>query len=117
MGTPRQGARHQQRSRTRRPPRRVTLDDQLQTPVCSKCRAPLLWAATVNGKMQPLNREPDPAGNVRLTDEFCLTKRGVLQRGEVVKAATLDLFDDRPTYMPHFASCPFAEEFRKPKAS
>lgn len=95
----------------------MTLDDQLQTPVCSKCRAPLLWAATVNGKMQPLNREPDPAGNVRLTDEFCLTKRGVLQRGEVVKAATLDLFDDRPTYMPHFASCPFAEEFRKPKAS
>lgn len=84
---------------------------------CSKCGAPILWCATVNGKMQPLDLQPDPTGNILLTEEYRQTDRGVLQQCRVVtKAERESLFPpagDR--YMPHHATCPNAEEFRKPK--
>lgn len=86
---------------------------------CSKCQAPILWAATVNGKMQPLDAEPNPDGNIRLTPNYRQTDRGVLQECRVIPKTELardGLFEDpNPRYMPHHATCPFAEEFRRPK--
>lgn len=84
---------------------------------CSKCDAPILWVATVNGKMQPLDREPNEDGNIRLTPNFRPTDKGVLQECKVItKAERESLFPpEGPRYMPHHATCPFAQEFRKPK--
>lgn len=85
--------------------------------VCSKCAAPLLWAATVNGKMQPLDADPNPAGNIRLTGGFKATKRGALPACAVIPKAELEpsllpaVVEDR--YMPHHATCPNADEFRR----
>jgi hypothetical protein len=84
--------------------------------LCSKCRASILWAATINGKMQPLDAVPNDAGNLRLIPEWVATERGALQRVHVVKPdVTLSFDDDGVRYMPHHATCPFADEFRKPK--
>lgn len=84
---------------------------------CSKCHAHIKWCATVNAKMQPIDAEPDPKGNLRLIDEYVQTERGVLQRVLVAKADAPALDDDGLRYMPHHASCKFAAEFRKPKAT
>lgn len=86
---------------------------------CSKCHAPIVWCATVNGKMQPIDAEPNPDGNLRMTPNFRPTERGVLQEVVVIrKDEQPDLFADPVVrYMPHHATCPFADEFRKPKAS
>lgn len=84
---------------------------------CSKCNAPIVWALTVNGKYQPLDGQPNDAGNLRLLDEFHATDKGVLQRVVVVKAdATLEFGDSGERWMPHHATCPYADEFRRPKA-
>ena len=82
------------------------------------CGAPILWVATVNGKMQPLDLDPNPDGNIRLIDTYRQTERGVLQKCRVIPKAELagSLFgDDEPRYMPHHATCPHAEQFRRPK--
>lgn len=86
---------------------------------CSKCSAPILWVATKNAKMQPLDAEPNPDGNIRLTGDYRQTDRGVLPESAVItKAEEPVLFGDEVVrYMPHHATCPFAEEFRKRKAS
>lgn len=87
---------------------------------CSKCHADILWVATKNGKMQPLDAIPDPAGNVRLEEPavYRSTQRGALRASQVItKAERESLFPiEGDRYMPHHATCPFAEEFRKPKA-
>lgn len=84
-------------------------------PLCSRCKAEITWCATVNGKMQPIDRQPNPAGNLRLVDEYVQTQRGILQRVLVAKPGELSLDDDGVRYMPHHATCPDVEDFRKPK--
>lgn len=82
---------------------------------CSACRAPILWAITERGKAMPLDAEPDPAGNVILTGEVRRTDHGSAPVA-VVLGNTSELFGDPDTtrYMPHHASCPEAERFRRP---
>lgn len=84
---------------------------------CSKCDAPILWAATVNGKPQPLDADPDPAGNIRLTGGYKPTRRGALPACAVIPKKELEpsLLGEVPgeRYMPHHATCPFAYEFRR----
>lgn len=82
---------------------------------CSKCQAHIKWCATVNRKMQPIDAEPNEAGNLRLIDEYVQTERGVLQRVLVAKADAPALDDDGIRYMPHHATCKFAGEFPKGK--
>jgi len=89
------------------------------TSLCSKCQAPILWACTVNGKPQPLDLEPDPAGNIWLIPQFAETDRGWLQECRVIPKAEREasslLPEQSPRYMPHHATCPDAESFRHPK--
>lgn len=85
--------------------------------MCSECGAPLRWAVTKNGKLQPLNHDPDPAGNVVLTDEIILVpRRGPHFRSKVLTKAELaqgDMFaPELERYMPHHATCPKVEAFR-----
>lgn len=87
---------------------------------CGSCGAAILWGGTKNGKPQPLNAEPDPAGNIRFLEPtvFRATPRGALKAVEVItKAERESLFP--PTgdrYMPHHATCPFAAQHRPTKA-
>jgi hypothetical protein len=69
---------------------------------CRSCGAPITWAITDQGKRMPLDAEPNPAGNVRLT----LTNAVVLRKDEVY---------DGPRFMPHWATCPNADQHRRRK--
>lgn len=84
-----------------------------------ECGASLLWVATRNGKMQPVNAEPDPSGNVVLLDPptYRSTPRGALRSSRALTkveregGGLLPVEGDR--YMPHHATCPKVEKFRK----
>jgi hypothetical protein len=78
--------------------------------VCKKCKAPIRWAVTGNGSPIPLDPEPNPAGNVRLTERCC----GSPPAAEVLgKARQVAARAGREVlYMPHHATCEFADDFR-----
>lgn len=78
---------------------------------CKKCGAPIVWIRTRKGKWMPCNdsyvayKQTDKGQEIVVTDE-----------GDVVRCRC-EFFsaDDKPTGMarePHWATCPFAEEFK-----
>lgn len=82
---------------------------------CRACGAAIVWAETPDGNKQPFDREPNSAGN-----------RVLLGRGpNTPPLAVPETFFDpeakeldaeafaKCVYMPHHATCPKAEEFRK----
>lgn len=68
---------------------------------CNSCNAPIFWVKTVNGKMQPLDLEPDPNGNIELKD------------GVAHVIPKDDLFPPERRYMCHHATCPQGRQWRK----
>lgn len=88
-------------------------------PRCSKCGAPITWIVTVNGKFMPLDRDPSPDGNMRLTGKYRRTERGAQPEAVVVpKAERESMFPpEGDRYMPHHATCPKAAEFRSKKTA
>lgn len=73
---------------------------------CRACGAPMIWAKTVNGSLQPFDAEPSEKGNVVIKDGIA----------HVIKE---DLFSEEAPegqrFMPHHATCPEAKKFRKKK--
>lgn len=63
-------------------------------PRCRSCGAEIRWARTSAGKRMPLDAEPNPNGNVELTN------------GVAVVHAQPPAFVDGEIFMPHFATCP-----------
>ena len=62
--------------------------------ICKKCKAPVKWIKTEKGKNMILDAKPSRR---YVLDEM-------LEHGKFVN-----------TYMPHFASCKYVDEFRKEK--
>lgn len=91
---------------------------------CSSCQAEIRWVATKNAKPQPINAEPDGKGNIRFLEPavYRATVRGALRAIEVIPKAELaaEMFPDgRDRYMPHHATCPDVDQYRRhhrPKA-
>jgi hypothetical protein len=84
--------------------------------VCRSCQAPIHWAVTAEGKGMPLDPDPDPAGNVRLTGRMGRTRSGgQAPECEVVTGGQAALFPDmaEDRWRPHWASCPHAESWRR----
>jgi hypothetical protein len=78
---------------------------------CRSCRAPLVWVRSEDGNKMPLDAEPyvgdEPGGLFVLRDG---------SYGETVALAVPpDAFPDEPLYRTHFATCPNADEWRKPR--
>lgn len=70
---------------------------------CRSCGAPVRWERTAAGKPIPLDPEPRPDGNLAFRDD-----------GRVYSLPQSTL-DDVPRYVTHFATCPHANQHRKPK--
>lgn len=73
---------------------------------CRSCGAAIIWAVTRNEKSIPLDAEPSPEGNVVLDDLRNATVLGPLD-------LLLHDRDAQPLYMPHHASCPDGEEWKR----
>lgn len=70
---------------------------------CRVCPAPIRWARTTNGRPIPLDYDPDPAGNVKLTvDDPPDPTAHVLNAGQAARARE----DGEELFMPHHATCP-----------
>lgn len=104
--------------------------------ICSKCDDEIVFTCTQNRKMQPIDRHPSPDGNVVLTGVYARTERGqllpesrVLTKAEIselaggmLEPASVEQLQRLPDgtlerHMPHHATCPFAYEFKRPKAA
>lgn len=73
---------------------------------CRKCPAEIRFCKTASGRWTPIDSEPNPDGN--------LVMDGVDDEGiTVVKVVNLFTPANSIRYMPHFATCPAAEEFRR----
>ena len=72
---------------------------RVQTDECKSCGRPIFWAKTTKGKPMPIDREPDPAGNLIVMD------------GTALVVAPL-AYPTRLHWRPHFATCPQAEWWR-----
>lgn len=75
---------------------------------CRGCNSLIEWALTVNEKRIPFNPEPDPTGNLAIYRD----ERGMF------RARTLSKEHPEPTrgerrFMPHHATCPKVDRFRK----
>jgi hypothetical protein len=77
------------------------------TEPCKGCKAPIVWALTINAKPMPVDPAPAPDGNVLLSR----VAGGV--RAEVVRNPAR-LFGKK-AYRSHFVSCPKAGDFRRPR--
>lgn len=83
---------------------------------CRSCGAPLLWATTTHGNAMPLNAEPDPEhGTVVLEDD--LLGAGQIAHVLPIDAAARASVRGELVYVPHFATCPDADRWRKSRAS
>lgn len=72
---------------------------------CRSCGATILWATTTNGKAMPIDAEPSPDGNVELTEWAPGRYRCTVHPQTP--------FDAPPLHMPHHATCPHADEWRR----
>lgn len=75
---------------------------------CRACRQPIIFAETSAGKVIPINAEPVAHGTVALFDGPGSGKVIALFGKKATSGAT-ELF------VAHFATCPAAEQFRKPR--
>lgn len=76
--------------------------------VCSSCKAPIRWALTDRGRRTPLDAEPNPRGEWRLTAE----PRGRLPRAVYVPLDRREELEAE-LMISHWATCPFANEHRR----
>lgn len=80
----------------------------MRTSRCRSCRAEVVWCVTAGGKAMPVDVEPVEDGNVVLEDDGDLV-------ATVVPPGQGLLGDERPRYVSHFATCPNADEHRRPR--
>lgn len=65
---------------------------------CRWCKKPIKWADTETRRKMPLDRDPNPAGNVQLVNGVATILAGLLL-DEARESNTV-------LHMPHFATCP-----------
>jgi hypothetical protein len=77
------------------------------------CGAPLIWASTARGKAMPVDAEPQPDGNVLLTDVGLPSPQAT-----VVDPAAEPLGGWPGTlHHSHFTTCPGADRWRHKRTS
>lgn len=77
---------------------------------CKKCGAPIVWIKTPGGKSMPCDADP-----ITYWEENKARGKIVTPNGDVISCK----FEGDPQnatgigYKPHWATCPFADSFRK----
>ena len=71
----------------------------MMTQVCRSCKAPIIWAESVNGKKMSFDAERVDDGNI-----------------EIVGGRAFTVVGPGPHYQSHFASCPEANIWRNSRS-
>ena len=81
---------------------------------CSACGSEIVWAVTAKGERMPVDPEPIVGGNLILDLSGSGATARVQTAAEKAEAAAAGhVLGTR--YVSHFATCPAAARFRKPK--
>lgn len=80
------------------------------------CGATIEWVQTENGKMMPIDSEPNPEGNVIKTGTAQRMVRGRMETVQTVMVVKPDDPTPLDRFMPHFATCPQAAAHKKPRS-
>ena len=77
---------------------------------CKSCGAEIIWITTTTGKKMPVDAgavqfHQDPAGK-----EIFVTNGGAVVRGTTAKKGDSGTSEG---YNSHFATCPFADQYRR----
>lgn len=75
-------------------------------PRCKGCGRPIKWVKTPKGKSMPLDPDPVKMVMVRMVEKKDL-------KGNVVSVVETGFSID--AYMPHWATCPKADKFKRKK--
>lgn len=86
-----------------RPPKPCT-----ETSPCASCRRPVLWVQWESGKLMPVDAQPAASGNV------VIAMRGGLYGKLVAESFDAERHIGRRRYASHFATCPHADQHRRP---
>lgn len=81
--------------------------------VCRACKAPITWAKTETGRAIPLDPELASDGNIAIIGDGDEPVAVVLDRAVLERLR--ENGERRLFYRSHFASCPHADEFRRPR--
>ncbi len=73
---------------------------------CRSCSAPIFFAKTCTGKNAPIDWTPRPDGNLQV---MCVDELAWILNKDEDDQANVDHF------VSHFATCPQAKKWRKPK--
>jgi len=86
---------------------------------CATCGAPIIWAVTASGTRMPLDATPDlERGNVRLFSTGQGEPDVAYVYATPADARKAWIPGSKSGWVPHFATCPDADMFRRrPKAS
>jgi hypothetical protein len=79
--------------------------------LCSSCGAAIIWTTTKLGRPMPVDAEPTPTGNIVLVDGGGGAPKAIYKRPEEIAALSCE------RYISHFATCPHADQHRKPKSA
>ncbi len=78
------------------------------TATCRSCPAQIIWAVTAKGKYMPVDAEPNPDGNVEL-----LPPAPGMRAPQAIVHGQPQMMTEGAIHMPHHATCPKADEWRK----
>lgn len=89
----------------------------MNTVPCKGCERPILWVETEKGARMPLDPEPVEAGRViiRMGPQMGQETAHAETAEETANRLKCPIPAGRVAYMPHHATCPNVEDFRKKK--
>lgn len=76
---------------------------------CRACGAAIFFVATDKNENMPVDLDPAPDGNLSITEGIPKPTAVVLTLGQASGMRAAGLL----TYKSHFATCPYADEFRR----
>jgi hypothetical protein len=80
---------------------------------CRSCGEFVIWTDTERGKRMPVDAKPLDVTSFAGAGEFVLRKRE--RDTPLAVAVTPAAFEDEPHYVSHFATCPDADKWRRPR--
>lgn len=82
---------------------------------CRSCRARIIWAETVRGKLIPVDPDAVYNGNIFLYQRENKAPLAVMEGDrDTIKRLGISMFGNR--HISHFATCPQGTSWRKKKA-
>ena len=92
---------------------RLTITTELRGSRCKKCKEPIFWILTTKGNWLPVNRRAIEATPVQKGGHTFVLVDGSTIQALPTGSVRYDGVDSAVAFEAHFATCPYADEFRK----